>query len=345
MSTSTSSSCMDVDQATPVVVEWEWNDAIHYLSKPDPKIDDIILRIRYCDEVSSALFELRFPVNLKGVDGVSDIFIPIPTSSIISLNLTTAATAPDVVQRKFDCATLRVGFQLNRALNILVPIAAKEPLSPSRAQSGKVLDAVRMLGEVTCFDVYIDATKLSKAKLQSMCDAVAQARLKPFRDQHDLASMYHGTGAKVVDLFTQAKDAPPSYHETGPPPPMPPINEKKRQRIESQDEPTSQIALIWAELRATQEQNQQLQLRVAALEKENQDLKQEVEQLQTDDRFTADILEELDSRSLELQDEHEGLGDRVDFIKEHLDSNTADSFIERVTNRVLDDISTRLSRN
>jgi hypothetical protein len=343
---STSSSCLDIDQTTPAVVEWEWNDATHYLATPDPKIDDIILRIRFCDETSCALFELRIPINLKGVDGVSNIFIRIHPSSITSFDFTFAATAPDTVQGKLNCTALRLGFQLNRNLNVLVPIAAKEPLSPTRAQSGKVLDAVRILSEATSFGVYVEASKLPKTKLQSISDAVAQARLKPLHYQDDLASMYLGTGAKAVDLSAQVNDAPPSYDETEPPPPMAPINERKRQRVGSQDGPTSQIALIWAELRETQKQNQQLQQRVTALEKENRDLKREVEQLQTDDHNTADMLEELDSRLLELQDDHEYLDKKVDFIQEHgVDSDAIDSFIDKVKNRVLDDISTRLSRH
>ncbi|KAH6880719.1 hypothetical protein B0T10DRAFT_142604 [Thelonectria olida] len=342
---STSSSCLDVDQTTPAVVEWKWNDATHYLAKPDPKIDHIILRIRFCGETFRALFELCFPINLKGVDGVSNIFIRIHPSSLISLDFAFAATIPDAAEARFDCTTIRLAFQLNRNLDILAPIAATEPVSPTRAQSGRVLDALRMLSEATSFSVYIEATKLPKAKLQSISDAVAQAGLNPFRYQHDLASMYHGTGAKVVDLSAPVQDAPPSYDETEPPPPMAPINERKRQRVGSEDGPTSQIAMIWAELRTTQKQNLQLQQRVAALEKENRDLKREVEQLQTDDHNTADMLEELDSRLLELQDNHEDLGDKVDFIRDHgVDSDAIESFIDKVKNRVLDDISTRLSR-
>ncbi|KAM0430098.1 hypothetical protein ACHAPT_006104 [Fusarium lateritium] len=340
------SSCLDLDLATPAVVEWEWNDGIHHLTKPDPKIDDIRLRIRFCDETSCALFELRFPINLKGLDGVSDIFIPIHPSSITFLGFAFAATAPNAVQEKFDCTTLRLSFQLSETLNILVPLATKEPLSPTRVQSGKVLDAVRMLCEITSFGIYVEAAKLPKAKLQSISDAVRQSRLKPLRHQDDLASMYHGTGAKVVHLSAQLKDAPPSYHETEPPPPMAPINEKKRHRAGSEGEPSSQIALIWAELKATQEQNRQLQQRVEALEKENRDLKRDVEQLQSDDHNTGNMLEELDGRLLELEDDHGDLGDKVEFIRENgVDGDAIESFVEKVKRNILDDISMRLSRD
>ncbi|KAJ4323909.1 hypothetical protein N0V84_004133 [Fusarium piperis] len=337
------STCLDVDLSTPAVVQWECNDETHYFVKPDPKIDDVRLRIRYCDDTSCALFELRFPMNLRGIDGISDVFIPIHPPSITSLDFAFAVTTPNVVQQKLGCTTLRLGFQVSRNLEVLVPLAAKEPLSPTRAQSGKVLDAVRMLSETPSFGVYVEATKIPKAKLQSISDAIREARLKPLRHQDDLASMYHGTGAKVVHLSAQVQDAPPSYDETEPPPPMAPINEKKRHRVGSEDEATSQIALIWAELRSTQEQNKQLQQRVAALEKDNRELKQEVEQLQVDDHDTANVLEELDSRLLELRDDHMDLGDKVDFLREHgVDSDAIDSFIEKVKSNILDDISTRL---
>lgn len=340
------SSCLDVDLSTPAVLEWECNDETHHLVKPDPKIDDIRLRIRFCDDTSCALFELRFPMNLKGIHGVSDVFIPIHPPSITSLDFTFAATAPEVVQQKFDCTTLRLDFQVSRSLEVLVPLTAKEPLSPTRAQSGRVLDAVRMLSDIASFRIYIEATKLPKVTLQSISDAIRQTRLKPLRHQDDLASMYHGTGAKVIQLRAQVQDAPPSYDETEPPPPMAPINEKKRHRAGSEDDVTSQIALIWAELKATQEQNQQLQQRVAALEKDNQELKRDVEQLQADDHNTANVLEELDSRLLELRDDHVDLGDKVDFLREHgVDGDVIESFIEKVKSNILDDISTRLSRS
>lgn len=338
--------CLDVDLSTPAVVEWECNDETHHFVKPDPKIDDIRLRIRYCDDTSCALFELRFPMNLRGIDGVSDVFIPIHPPSITSLDFAFAATAPSVVQQKLGSATLRLEFQVSRTLEALVPLAVKEPLSPTRAQSGRVLDAVRILSETTSFSIYVGGAKIPKAKLQSISDAIRQARLKPLRQQDDLASMYHGTGAKVVELSAQAQDAPPSYDETEPPPPMAPINEKKRPRVGSEDEATSQIALIWAELRATQEQNQQLQQRVEALERDNQELKQEVEQLQAGDHNTVNVLEELDSRLLELRDDHVDLGDKVDFLREHgVDSDAIESFIEKVKSNILDDISMRLSRS
>ncbi|CAM1508410.1 Fc.00g052580.m01.CDS01 [Cosmosporella sp. VM-42] len=338
--------CLDVDQTTPAILEWKCDDATHYLAEPDPKIDDISLRIRFVTETSSALFELRFPLNLKGVDGCSDIFIPIQPPSIISLDFSFAAT-PYATQVKLKGSTLvRLDFQLNRSLDILVPSAAKEPLTPSRAQSGKVIDALRLLSNATSFSVYIQAKKLPKAKLQPITSAIAQGHLKPLRQQDDLTSMYHGKGAKVADLSVRVDHPPPSYNEIEPPPPMALINEKKRRRTETEDATTNQIALLWAELIPMREQNQQLQQRVAVLEKENRDLKREVEQLQADDYKTADALEALDNRVIELQDDQEDLEEKFDFIREQgVDSDAEERFVERVKNRVLDEISTRLSRN
>ncbi|KAF4972858.1 hypothetical protein FSARC_684 [Fusarium sarcochroum] len=362
MSNSTSP-CPDIDLVAPTVVEWESDDTIHYLAKPDPKIDDISLRIRF-NEATYARFELRFPINLKGVDGVSAISLFIQPSAIISFDFAFASTVPDAVQEKFNCATTCLRFRMNTNSQILVPAAAREPLSPARLQSGAVLDAVRMLSGVTSLGVYIEATKLPKAQLQSISDAVEQARLKPCV-QDDLASMYHGTGAKFVHFSGQQQDAPPSYNETEPPPPGPPINERKRRRAGSQDEGQSQIAQIWAELKTRNERDEQLQQQLTALKEENLGLRQEVQTLRQDivafrrdfcglqrdveqlcgeDKHTTDVLEGYDTRIVELRDDLEDLETKVDSIQEHRDENgVAQSFLDKVRSDVYDDIVTRLT--
>ncbi|KAF5025496.1 hypothetical protein F66182_2401 [Fusarium sp. NRRL 66182] len=345
-----SSSSPDVDQTTPAVVEWERNDTTHYLAKPDPKIDNITLRARV-DETCCALFTLRFPINLKGVDGISALFIHIHASSIASFDFTYATTIPDPARDKFGCTALRLAFCLSRNFRVLAPIAAKDPLSPSRSQSGKLLDAICLLSDTNSFAVYIAASQFPKGQLQRISDAVREARLKPFDNQDDLARMYHGTGAKVAHLPAQVQDAPPSYDETEPPPPMAPVNDRKRRRAETQDEPQSQIALIWAELKMMRERDQQLQQlqkQVVKLEKRNQDLQQNVDKLQEqiatlqeDNRLlrgdvedvqgqqhdTDSALEGHDTRLLELRDDLEELDAKVEAIKEWHSSRDFDASV------------------
>jgi hypothetical protein len=363
MSSSTPSPCLEIDETAPTVVEWECDGVTHHLAKPDPKVDSIIFRTRLSG--SSALFEIRFPINLKGVDGVSAVTISIQPSSIKSFEFTSPTTVPDVVKDKFKGGATRLAFRINQTAQILAPVAAKDPLAPSKAQSGKVLDAVRMLADATVFIVYIGDKKLSNEQLVSISDAVKRGGLTPFRDQHDLASMYHGTGAKIVDLLPPAQDAPPSYDETESPPPPPPINERKRRRVDSEGKDSDAISQIWAELKARSERDQTVKNELADLKKENNFLREElaqirqqvaafhqnldalktdVEHLQGQDKQTTDVMEGYDTRLVELRDDLEDLDAKVDSIQEHRDENgVARDFLDKVRSDVYDDIVSRLT--
>ncbi|KAF5605852.1 hypothetical protein FPANT_1101 [Fusarium pseudoanthophilum] len=352
------SPCLDVDETTPAVVEWEHDGATHCFSKPDPKIDNIMLRIHLSG--LCAIVELRFPMNLKGVEGISPVAISIDPPSITSFDFAFAPTAPESVQEKFKCPVACLKFQTNKNIRLLVPTAAKEPLAPSRTQSGKVLDALRMLSAATSFGIYVDATKLSKAELQSISDAVKKSRLAPFHNQQPPAN----TETKAIDLSPQ-DDAPPAYDETGSPPPAPPNNERKRRRISSPDEARDELAQIWAELKARSEKERLVQQELAALRQENSSLRtdldqlrqqvttfredlsslqRDVEQLQGQDKHSADVLEGYDTRLVELRDDLEDLDAKVDSIQEHRDENgLAQSFLDRVRSDVYDDIVTRLT--
>ncbi|KAF5667201.1 hypothetical protein FHETE_5904 [Fusarium heterosporum] len=356
------SSCLDVDVTVPAVVEWENEDVTHYLARPDPKVDNITLKIRIND--SRALVELRLPINLKGVNSLSVVIVSVQPSSIASFNSTSVSTVPEAVQDKFSGPITRLNFQVNKCLEMLAPKAIKEPLAPTRSQSGIVLDALRTLIGVTSFSVYIEAAKLSKSQLQYISDAVSQSRLTPSHDQHDLASMYRGAGAKIVHLSSQIQDAPPSYDETEPPPPAAPFNEKKRRRVDS-EHGDNDIVRIWAELKARDERDRLVQQELSALKQENRSLKedlgqlrqqvttfhndlstlkQDVEQLQGQDTQNSLVLEGYDTRIVELRDDLEDLDAKVDSIQEHRDENgVAQSFLDKVRSDVYDDIVSRLT--
>ncbi|KAF4344559.1 hypothetical protein FBEOM_1457 [Fusarium beomiforme] len=361
MSSSTSP-CLDVDETTSAVVEWEHDGATHCFTKPDPKIDNIMFKIHL--SASRALFELCFPMNLKGVEGISTVTISIDPSSITSFEFAFASTAPDAVQEKFKCPVACLRFQTNKHIRLFVPAAAKEPLAPSRTQSGKVLDALRMLSAVTSFRIYVDATKFSKAELHSISETVKQNGLTPLRNAQALESTSHSSETKVIDLSPQ-EDAPPAYDETGSPPPAPPINERKRRRISSPDEARDELAQIWAELKARSEKDRLVHEELSTLRRENQSLRtdldqlrqqvttfredfsslqRDVEQLQGQDKHDAEVLEGYDTRLVELRDDLEDLDAKVDSIQEHRDENgVAQSFLDRVRNDVYDDLISRLT--
>ncbi|KAF4998625.1 hypothetical protein FGRMN_2951 [Fusarium graminum] len=356
------SPCLDVNVTVPAVVAWENDDVTHYIARPDPKVDNITLKIRIND--SRALVELRFPINLKGVNSLSVVIVSVQPSSIASFNSTSVSPVPDAVQDKLSGPVTCLSFQVNKCLEILAPVAVKEPLAPTRSQSGIVLDALRAFADVTSFNVYIEAAKLSKSQLQYINDSVSQSRLTPSHDQYDLASMYRGAGAKIVNLSPQVQDAPPSYDETEPPPPAAPISERKRRRVDSEDG-NNEIIRIWAELKARDERDRLVQQELSALKQKNlsfkeelgqlrqqvttfhndlSTLKQDVEQLQGQDTQNSLVLEGYDTRLVELRDDLEDLDAKVDSIQEHRDENgVAQSFLDKVRSDVYDDIVSRLT--
>ncbi|RGP65279.1 hypothetical protein FLONG3_9309 [Fusarium longipes] len=332
MSSSTSPPCLDLDETAPIVAEWECDGVTHHLAKPDPKIDNITLRTRLSG--TSALFEMRFPVNLKGIEGVTAITISIEPSSITSFEFMPTTTLPDTVKEKFNSRVTRLVFRLDKAVQILAPAAAKEPLAPARSQSGKVLDAVRMLCGTRAFIVYIDDKKLSKEQLQSVHDAVKRGGLQPLRDHNELTSLYHGTGAKIVDLprtqhaprlpaanssdapglLSQAQDAPPSYDETEPPPPPAPINDRKRRRVDSEGKDNDAISKIWAELAYLKQENKSLRDELKARDERDQTVQHELADLKQENKSLRD---ELDQTRQQVAAFHQSL-DALKQDVEHL---------------------------
>ncbi|KAH7237150.1 uncharacterized protein BKA55DRAFT_521110, partial [Fusarium redolens] len=278
--------CLDVHFTTRAVIEWQSDNesdrTTRILAKPDPKVSSITLTARF--DSKSALFDIHIPLKLKGLDSTSDITLRACASSIISLDLVKNPIVHSEVEQEFKSAALGLRFQLNRHLDILVPTPALEPICPAgRARSGAVLDAIREFSRATAFTIYIEARNASP-KLQSISDAVSRGLFKTScSSRFQLASMYAGLGAKIVQLGADDTLAPPSYEETEPPPPPPPIDHKpdrKRPRQDTATECADDIALIWAELQMLNQAKAADGKRIAFLEKENQELRAAIAELQ-----------------------------------------------------------------
>ncbi|KAM5522441.1 hypothetical protein FOXYSP1_16332 [Fusarium oxysporum f. sp. phaseoli] len=293
------SPCLDVHFTARAVIEWqsdhESDRTTRILAKPDPKVSSITLTARF--DSKGSLFDIHIPLKLKGLDNTSDVTLRACASSVISLDVVKNPTVSSEVEQEFKSPALGLRFQLNRHLDILVPTPALEPICPAgRARSGVVLDAIREFSRATAFTVYIEARNASP-KLQSVSDAVSQGFFKTSSSSRfQLASMYAGLGAKIVQLGADEMLAPPSYEETEPPPPPPPIDHKpdrKRPRQDTETERAEEIALIWAELQMLKQAKATDWQRIAFLEKENQELRETVAKLQEQykafDRSQQDI--------------------------------------------------------
>ncbi|KAF9771806.1 hypothetical protein IL306_010531 [Fusarium sp. DS 682] len=348
-------SSLDVNTTTPAVVSWRWNDATRFLVEPDPAIRDITLTTHF--NKNDTLFDLAIPIRIKGIKTGTTLIVRVLPSSISSFDFAENPTVPSVIRNKFNSSTLLLEFRLNSLPKLLVSVAAEEPLSPLRAQSGTVIDALRELANVKTFSVFIKNEATSKAHLRQVRHAISEGLFLVIQD--DLKSMYHGTGAKVVTLPAPQQEPPPSYDQTEPPPPPAPIYDRKRPRKDDREERDDDIAMIWAHLNMTQLRHD---AEMNALKDENKDLKQEIHELRerlakyekgqgdlgeefeasvamTAERV-ADLGDLADVKFLEVRDEMRELADDVNLLKGSIDE---DRLVDRVKYRVLDHIRASLS--
>ncbi|KAF4426582.1 hypothetical protein F53441_14118 [Fusarium austroafricanum] len=263
------SPCFNVQHTTRAVMEWQFDNATRILAKPDPKVSSITLMTRF--DSRCAFFDVRIPLKLKGLDTTTDITLRACASSITSLDLVKNPIVPNEVEQEFESTALCLRFQLSCNLDILVPTLALEPPCPGRARSGLVLDAVREFTQATVFSIYIEARDAPSPELHSISDAISRGLFKPPPNRrYQLASMYAGLGAKVVQFPVESTIAPPAYDQTEPPPPPPPIepkNDRKRPRQDTQTERVDDIGLIWAELQMLKKAKDEDSKRIEALER------------------------------------------------------------------------------
>ncbi|CAJ0545080.1 Ff.00g085530.m01.CDS01 [Fusarium sp. VM40] len=369
---SSSSPYLDIHHTTDAVIQWESDGKTRSLSKGDPKATPVTLTTRF--DKTCAFFELSVPLKLKGIDHTT-ITLRTCASSIISLDLVKNPTVPDALQQELGSISLCLGLALSRPLDVFLPTAALEPVAPARAPSGLVLDAVRDLCQATAFSIYIEARE--NPGFQAISDSANQGLLKSFRSSRfQLASMYGGQGAKLVNLAGDTSLPPPSYNEVEPPPPPPPIdlkNDRKRPRQDSQNEHNNNIALIWKELQDMKDIMARDAKRIEALETENeklrqenkdvtqgmdklrerctvmetsqQDLKHSLEVLDTDsERFmkmaTEELLDTYDNDLVELREDMRAMEQAVKYIEE---GHVSDESVKRIKDAVVQDITTRLS--
>jgi hypothetical protein len=369
------SSCIDLEQVT-AVVEWQWEGVTRLLSAPDP--ENVAIRFTLQlepterDSQHRAHFEVVIPIRFKDKPAGAAVYLRINPASITSFGFTTPTDAPDVVNQLFDTITC-LDFQLNDAITLIVPSGVKEPITASRARSGRILDSLSELTQVTALRVYIQNSQLSTGDLQAISNRIEQRQLEPFSGpDYDISRMFSGEGGKVTTL---APLKPPSYEKaTSLQPPNAPSRGRKRPRTDTHEGPVD-LTQIWDKLnklesivREVQElkaenaklrdlkqpltehvqqedmsqvvlelraENAQLRDQVTLLEKKHEDLEAHVASLQTA-QVSQDDADE--AASIELREDITVLGHRVDFIEGYRD----DDLITRIKEEVFDEIAKRI---
>ncbi|KAJ4125600.1 hypothetical protein NW765_001374 [Fusarium oxysporum] len=345
-----------IHNTTPAVIGWQRNNALHFLTEPDPNYNNITLTTRF--DTTCSFFELSVPIKIKGIrlkddkagdNSISALLLRICPSTVKSLSLTSIATAPEAIRKKFTSAILRLDLGLGRNLDVVVPSNAEEPIVPGRAASGVVLDAIRQFSNTTSLSIYVQDSELFNTQLQSISNAFSQGLYKSSRSaQHDLVSLYGGRGAKMIHLSAETGQLPPPYTESTSPPPSASTYQQKRPRRDSHDDCDNAMSQIWVVLAKMKERD----ARMEALENENRRLKQGMGELQErlalletqkdDERRvesqTAENAAELVNIDLELME----IRQDVDELKMKADAVERGELVDTVKNDVLEYMRIRL---
>ncbi|KAF4998998.1 hypothetical protein FGRMN_2797 [Fusarium graminum] len=343
------STCVDLSQSA--VLEWQWDSETRCLATPDPSNTSIQFTIRLesvSPDVVHAHFEICIPVKLKD-KGASAIYLRLSPSSITTFQHSSSTIPSDVIKRALNCTISdRLHFQLDTKPTLLVPADAREPIVAARPRSGKIIDDLHQLSQITSLSIYIKDTIISNNQLESITNGVSQRYLKSFPSpDFDISRMYGGKGAKTITL-PDPDPKPPSYTEHTPPPytkpeslpsAIDPPDTRKRARQNSDGE--SSISQVWEELQKMQKRmvavdtlqqeirdlrvhNTKLQEDLTSLQKSHHDLEEEVCSLRLANADKADM-EDVDR--IEMLDTIAALTSKVDYLDRGKDD---DAFIERV---------------
>lgn len=347
---------INIHNSTPAAIGWQWNDALHSLTEPDPKYNIITLTTRF--DTTCSFFELSVPIKLKDVrlkedkagdNSISALLLRVCPSIVNTLSLTSIATPPEAMRKKFTSPILRLDLRLSRNLDVVVPSNAEEPIVPSRAASGVVLDAIRQLSNTTSLSIFVQDAELFHTQLHSISNAFSQGLYKSVRSgQHDFVSLYGGQGAKIIHLSAQTGQLPPPYTESTSPPPSAVTYQQKRPRRDSHDDRDNAMSQIWAVLANMKERD----TRMEALENENRRLKEGMEELQErlalletqkdDERRVESQTAENTAELVNIDLESMEIRQDVDELKMKADAVERGELVDTVKNDVLEYMRIRL---
>ncbi|KAI3573033.1 hypothetical protein IWW34DRAFT_584496, partial [Fusarium oxysporum f. sp. albedinis] len=119
---------VNINNTTPAVIGWQWNDAACSLTEPDPKFSDITLTTRF--DTTCSLFELSVPIKIKdirlkddkgGENSISTLLLRICPSTVDTFSFASTTTGPESTRPKFTSYVTRLEFRLNKSLDVLVP--------------------------------------------------------------------------------------------------------------------------------------------------------------------------------------------------------------------------------
>ncbi|KAF4456073.1 hypothetical protein FALBO_15493, partial [Fusarium albosuccineum] len=151
-----------------------------------------------------AFFKLDVPVDLKAFpEGKTSLFLHVPPSSISSLEHSSPNDPPDFVNKQLGTELACLTFLLRQPPDLVVP---RTSLAPKNKDSGKKLDALKVLARHTYFDIFFPAGLLQDSLARDLCALVASPTVRSICQIADITGLYAGKGGMV---FSEQPSPPP----------------------------------------------------------------------------------------------------------------------------------------
>lgn len=291
----------------PAVVTWDGHSPL----------SDVTCDVRRYASTNTAFIKLRATVMLKApapLPSKTSLFLFVHPERIhqLVLNDPSESSTQEAVKKKLGQHTHCLRFTLDRPAALVAP-TSPDKITPKNKSSGELLRQLRSLARETKFTVHLPAKVVTKARLQSLCEAASGHGLKSIAWQADMTCLYGGKGGRLIEDGPEASYAdPPSYDELEPGPPMPPAiqdssvqgpSKKRRRGSGGSDAQPPDLSVMEAMCRKIMgEMKAELK----------QDMSDQLQQLETrimdclEQRLaeeTARVEEHVDEQLLEVRDE------------------------------------------
>lgn len=168
-------------------------------------IHDLSLEIHRHTASNSAFLQLKASASLKARHGRTNIFVCIQPERIKTIAVVEDDEGTQPATDKLATSAHSLRLDLIRSPSLIVP---KGNLTPRNKNSGVLLDSLQALAKQTCFSVHIPCATLVKSRLVSFCEALSSGGVRSSPKFQDIASLYGGKGARVIEYEPEELVAP-----------------------------------------------------------------------------------------------------------------------------------------
>ncbi|KAK7527338.1 uncharacterized protein IWZ02DRAFT_487189 [Phyllosticta citriasiana] len=222
---------LHLDISAPVIAGWRFHEGpSNYIGCKLGNVGNrVVADIRLNSSRSSALFDIRVPVELKAFARTTYVHLLLDPVNI--KGITRAESVPDSIQGVFvgskqsSAAAQVVGleFDMTTPGSLLGPETAR---TPKTRKAREAFERLKSLAQVAKFTLYVPSQYISDSQAQRLGAMFSEGH--QFRaDWPEFKRMYGGRGAILLDWETlettslpDENASPPSYDEIGPAPPL-----------------------------------------------------------------------------------------------------------------------------